>query len=64
MNDSDRPYSGQAGARYEETGEPLIQVAVLDDGGFQQGEHMMLTETQIDELVDQLPEGWTTEEVG
>jgi len=50
-------------AEYDETGEKLIQVCVLDDAGNQHGEKMMLTDSQINELVDQLPEGWTTEEV-
>lgn len=39
------------------------QVAVLDDNGVQQGEKMMLTDDEVDNLIDQLPEGWTTEEV-
>jgi hypothetical protein len=50
-------------SEYAETGEKLVQVKVIDDAGLQQGEAVMLTDGQIDELAAQLPEGWSTEEV-
>lgn len=48
--------------QYDETGEELVQICVLDENGIQQGEKLMLTNAQADELVDGLPEGWITEE--
>ena len=42
---------------YDETGEELHQVKVLNDVDQQQGEAFMATDKQIDELVAQLPDG-------
>jgi hypothetical protein len=49
--------------KYDETGERLVQVKILDDSGQQQGEATVLPESEVDDLVAQLPEGWSTEEV-
>jgi hypothetical protein len=43
--------------------EKLIQVRILDENGVQHGEKVMLTDDQANELLEYLPEGWTTEEV-
>ncbi len=54
---------GLVANEYAETGEKMIQVKTLDENGIQQGEAVMLTETQADEYFNALPDGWTVEEV-
>jgi hypothetical protein len=44
-----------------ETGETTYQVKVLDDNGTQQGEAILLTDAQLDELEAALPDGWVAE---
>lgn len=44
--------------RYAETGEQQEQVQVFSAAGEPQGEKMLLTLTQQDELAEYLPDGW------
>lgn len=41
----------------------MIQVKFLNAEGVQQGEGVLLTEKEAEEAFEQLPEGWTMEEV-
>jgi hypothetical protein len=43
--------------------EKRYQVKVIDDAGLQQGEAMILTDKQVDELCLELPDGWGAETV-
>ena len=44
--------------RCEETAEPLVRIKVYDDNEQQQGETLVIPESQVEELDDHLPAGW------
>lgn len=58
-----RMYAAEEVKRIMITPEHVNQVKVLDQNGNQQGEARMMTDVELDHLVEKLPDGWYAEPI-